>query len=127
VTLRELLVFILLFAIVCISDDIKVATCKDNTIIVDRSSVCIQASPTVDGQRCKLKQQNTYYKFCYTFTFASVVSGTVSCILIYNGFLSFFLHFPNVNVTYLQNLGKVMTMYIFQHLSEHLTEVQIEL
>jgi len=98
VTLAELLVFTVCFTIVCIPDDMKVVICKDNTILVDRRPVCIQTSPTVDGWRCILKQQNTSYKFCYTFKFTSVVSGTVSCILTCKGSLSFFLHFPNVNV-----------------------------
>jgi len=76
---------------------------------------------------CILKQQNTYYKFCYIFKFTSLVLETVSCILTCKETLSFFLHFSNVNVTYLQNLRKVMTMYMFQPFSVHLTEVQNEL
>jgi len=49
VTLTELLVFIVCFVVVCIPDDMKVVTCKDNTVLVDRRSVCIQTSPAVDG------------------------------------------------------------------------------
>jgi len=36
VTLTELFVFMVCFAIVCIPYDMKVVTCKDNTILVDR-------------------------------------------------------------------------------------------
>ena len=42
----ELLVFTTCFAIVSTPDDMKVVTCKEDIILANRKSVCIQTSPT---------------------------------------------------------------------------------